>query len=353
MVRAAGTLGRIAYGLLFVVGVPLLLVTWARGAAPRVNLPPLGDPVLGLALAILGAIVLGTGMVTLVRHGRGLPMNAFPPPQFVGRGIYAWVRDPIYLGFGLIVPGVALATRHAAGLWLVTPITWLAMWALVQGHERHDLRRRFPDEAGLPTRLSLPPWGSESPRPRERLATLLWVFGPWLLSYYAVQALGRPPDAFSTRLPFEASWPVVQWMEAFYVSAYLLVPLAVAAARTRDTLRNFAVGGLTATVIVTLCWIAIPVVAVHRPFEPTTGWFGTLLAFEQSHSAGVAAFPAFHVLWPMLAARAWAAERPLGCGSRGLELGGAGGARFGGDGTPRSGGCRRRRPAVPAHAGST
>jgi len=49
-------------------------------------------------------------------------------------------------------------------------------------------------------------------------------------------------------------------------------------------------------------------VAVHRPFSPQ-GWIAALLAAEQTHSNDVAAFPAFHVLWPMLAARAWSAGR--------------------------------------------
>ncbi|MBT8403820.1 MAG: phosphatidylethanolamine N-methyltransferase family protein, partial [Gemmatimonadetes bacterium] len=299
---------RMLYGLTFVVGVPLVLVAWAALASPLVGLPALGDPTVGTAVAALGLGLVIAGMHGLVVHGRGLPMNAFPPPRFVRRGVYRWMRDPIYVGFGLLVLGVSLATRSPAGLWLVTPVTWLAMAALVFGYERHDLRRRFPDEADAPTLLSIPGPGPSRPTLGERVSTVLLLFGPWLLVYYAVQALGAPPDAFSTHLPFESSWPVVEWMEVPYVSAYLLVPLAVFAARSRSALRTFAFGGWTATVIVAVCWIVIPVVAEHRPFVPS-GWSGRLLAYEQGSSAGVAAFPAFHVLWPMLAARAWSVGR--------------------------------------------
>ncbi|MBT8338109.1 MAG: prolipoprotein diacylglyceryl transferase [Gemmatimonadetes bacterium] len=301
-------MSRMLYGLTFVVGVPLVLVAWAALASPLVGLPALGDPTVGTAVAALGLGLAIAGMHGLVVHGRGLPMNAFPPPRFVRRGVYRWMRDPIYVGFGLLVLGVSLATRSPAGLWLVTPVTWLAMAALVFGYERHDLRRRFPDEADAPTLLSIPGPGPSRPTLGERVSTVLLLFGPWLLVYYAVQALGAPPDAFSTHLPFESSWPVVEWMEVPYVSAYLLVPLAVFAARSRSALRTFAFGGWTATVIVAVCWIVIPVVAEHRPFVPS-GWSGRLLAYEQGSSAGVAAFPAFHVLWPMLAARAWSVGR--------------------------------------------
>lgn len=304
-------LKRVAYGGVFVVGVPCLLVIWAVRSAPMIPLPPVGDPASGAVVTIVGLLLIVSGMWGLIRHGRGLPMNAFPPPRFAREGIFRWLRNPIYLGFGLVTLGVSLATRSASGLWLVTPVTWLAMGALVFGHERHDLRKRFGDDALEPPRFSLPRPGDDPPEMVERLATLVWVFGPWLLAYFAVQAIGRPPDAFSTMLPGEARWPVWTWMELPYVSAYLMVPLAVFTARTSRVLRDFAVSGLVATVVVTLCWLLIPVVATHRPFD-ASGWVGSLLAAEQGHSNSVAAFPAFHVLWPMLAARAWSEGRGTG-----------------------------------------
>ena len=301
-------LKRAAYGATFVVGAPLLLVAWAIRTAPLIRLPSIGDTPAGIAVAVVGAVLLIAGIVALVRHGRGLPMNAFPPERLVREGVYRWLNDPIYIGFGLVVLGVSLAVRSASGLWLVTPATWLAMAALVFGYERHDLRRRFAAESRVAPRLSLPPADDRAPTVGERLGTLLWVFGPWLMAYYAVQALGRSADALATLLPGERSWPVVTWMELAYASAYVLVPLTVFAARSRRALRTFAEGGLVATVVVTLCWLVVPIVAVHRSFEPL-GWAGELLSSEEAHSNGVAAFPAFHALWSLLAARAWSSGR--------------------------------------------
>jgi hypothetical protein len=235
-------------------------------------------------------------------------MNAFPPERLVREGVFRWVNNPIYIGFGLVALGVSLAVRSASGLWLVTPTTWLAMAALVFGYERHDLRRRFVAESWVAPRLSLPPADDGKPTPSERLASLVWVFGPWLMAYYAVQALGRPADAFSTLLPGERQWPVFAWMEMPYASAYVFVPLTIFAARSRRALRAFAEGGLAATVVVALCWLVIPVIVVHRSFEPA-GWAGEMLSSEEAHSNGVAAFPAFHALWPLLAARAWSSGR--------------------------------------------
>ncbi|MGE0355028.1 MAG: prolipoprotein diacylglyceryl transferase family protein, partial [Gemmatimonadales bacterium] len=299
---------RVAYAAVFLLGVPLLLLVWARRGAAMIPLPRVGNPLVGGAVALAGAGLIAAGMFALMRYGRGLPMNPYPPPRLVREGIFRWLRNPIYLGFGLAVLGLALAARSAAGLWLVTPATWLAMAALVFGYERHDLVRRFGPAALEPPRFSLPRPAENAPMMVERTATLVWVFGPWLLAYFAVQALGRPPDAFSTMLPGEMRWPVFRWMELPYASAYLFVPLAVFAARSRRALFDFAVSGIVATALITLCWLLIPVVAVHRPFEPY-GWVGALLAWEQAHSNSVAAFPAFHALWPLLAARAWSAGR--------------------------------------------
>jgi hypothetical protein len=85
------------------------------------------------------------------------------------------------------------------------------------------------------------------------------------------------------------------------------VPLTPLLARTQRSLRRFAIQGLVSTVVVTLIWLAVPVLEVNRAFEPH-GLGGRLLAWEQAQSTAVAAFPAFHVLWALIAAETWAAN---------------------------------------------
>lgn len=301
----SGVLARALYGLLFAVVVPLGLAAWAAALAPIVPLPAVRWPVAGAAVVAGGVILLALGMADLVRHGKGLPMNAFPPPVFVRTGIYRWLRNPIYIGFGLMAAGVALVTGSAAGLWVVTPITVLAMLALVWGYERHDLLKRFGPAALEPVLTSLPAAPPPVRPSAHRVAVYLWVFAPWLVAYFSVQALGPAPDAFRLEFPIEAHWPVLQWTEALYFSAYLFVPTAPLLARAAAGLRRFAVAGIVGTFVVTVLWLVLPVVAANRPFEPTMV-LGRLLAWEQGSSRGVAAFPAFHVLWPLLVADLWA-----------------------------------------------
>jgi len=306
-VTPLGAIARFLYGAGFAVGLPIGLVIWARALDPTFPLAPLDSAALGWPLATLGMLTMLAAIGQLVMRGRGLPMNAFPPPRLVRTGLYRWIAHPIYLGFGMVVTGWAIGVGSAAGLWLVTPMTILGMAALVVGYERADLSRRFGEAASESTLLSLPPATEQPARPIERVAVFLKVLLPWLVIYFAVQALGRAPDVFVTSLPFESSWPVIQWTELLYLSTYLFVPLTPLLIRTSHDLRRFAHRGLVATVVVTLCWLVIPVVADNRSFAPSDP-FGRLLAFEQSHSRGVAAFPAFHVLWALIAAQSWVAN---------------------------------------------
>lgn len=257
---------RLGYGALFVVVLPLGLVRWAAAVEPLVRLHAIGSPPFGMVVAAIGALLMALGVEGLVVHGRGLPMNAFPPPRFVRQGIYRWIRSPIYIGFGLICAGVAIATGSAAGLWVVTPTVALAAAALVHGYERHDLARRFGPDALKPPLLSLPGNESRAPTRSERAAVYVWVLVPWLLGCYAVRGPG---------------WPAWRWTEAPHASVYLACLLTPLLVRESRHLRRFAMQGLAGAVLVTIGWIVVPSVAV---------------------------FAALHVVWGLVAAQALAAN---------------------------------------------
>jgi len=307
MVTITGTLARVLYAVSFAVLVPVGLAIWARALAPNVPLAAVHSIWGGTIVVAAGVALSLAGMIQLVVQGDGLPMNAFPPSRFVRSGVFRWIRNPIYIGFSLAVTGVAIAAGSAAGLWVVAPVAALGAAALWYGYERHDLLRRFGAAALEPPLLAFPPASDEQAGLTDRAAVILWVLLPWLVAWLAVQALGPAPDAFHLELPFERHWPVVQATELGYLSAYLFVPLTPLLIRCRRDLRHFAISGLLATGIVTLIWLTVPVVASNRPFEPVGVW-GRLLAFEQAHSTGVAAFPAFHVLWSLFATQGWIAN---------------------------------------------
>ena len=155
-------------------------------------------------MAAAGAALVLLGMHNLWRYGGGLPMNAYPPPRYVERGIYRLLPHPIYVGFVMLCAGVSIAVRSASGFWLVSPIAALGCAALVLGYEKHDLAERF---RSAPRHL-LPEASASRPSSFDCLACYLFVFVPWLVLYEAVIALGVPRDATTVWLPFERRLPV-------------------------------------------------------------------------------------------------------------------------------------------------
>ena len=298
-------LGKLLYGFLFVVLAPALLVSWAAATTATVTLPTTPLLWIGLPVIAVGLALIGAGMGALLVFGRGLPMNPYPPPVYVARGIYRLTPHPIYVGFILCCFGTSIVLESASGFWLVSPIVALALTALVMGYERHDLIRRFGVGAIHRPLVSLPPDRPDAPTRWDRASVYLLVFLPWAAAFEAVYLLGVPPDGIVGYLPFERAWPVLEWTEAVYASVYLLVLAAPLVVRSQRALRTMAVTGLVATVVVTLIYLTIPVIVPPRPFEPQT-LLGRALMFERAMSNTVGAFPAFHVIWSLIAADAWA-----------------------------------------------
>jgi hypothetical protein len=282
-----------------------LLVWWAGATASAIPLPALPVPEAGGAVAALGLALVATGMYALVRHGRGLPMNAFPPPVYVSRSVYRWVSHPIYLGFAMAVLGVSWQAGSPSGTWLVSPVVMLAVAALVMGYERHDLRRRFGAAAIHRPFLSLPPNDPAPATVGEKTAVLLLLGIPWSLAFEGICWLGPTRGSILATMPFERSWPVLEWTEIVYGLAYPFVVVTPFLVKSRRDLRDLGLLGLVATAIVIPFYLVAPFVAPPRAFEPRT-MLGAALMVERAMCNTVASLPSFHVIWALIAARAWA-----------------------------------------------
>jgi prolipoprotein diacylglyceryltransferase len=302
---AVNKFGPWLYGALFNLVLPIGLILWAAATANSVQVHAVHSLPLGLIIAGAGGMLLLQGMLHLWIYGGGLPMNAYPPPRYVARGIYALLPHPIYIGFVMICAGVSICAGSASGLWLVTPVAGLGCAALVLGYERHDLAERF----GSAPRKLLPEEADSRPSGRDRLASYLFVLIPWLVLYEGIIALGLPRDATTVQFAFERRLPVIEWTEAFYFSAYLVTMLAPLFARTRSDLRRFMVRALLAMSVAFLLYIILPLAAPQRPFAPQTT-LGRLLAWERMFDNAAGAFPSFHVIWAMLAAQVYARRWP-------------------------------------------
>ena len=121
------------------------LASLARGLDGSLGGPlPVWTRAFAIELIGAGAILAFLCVISFGLYGRGTPAPFDPPREFVARGPYQFVRNPMYIG--------AAATLIGAGLWLRSPgILALAAAGLVMAHlfvvfvEEPSLEKRFAD----------------------------------------------------------------------------------------------------------------------------------------------------------------------------------------------------------------
>lgn len=177
--------GKLLYAFIFLILVPVLQWTWANALDKVINLPGIHSPEAGWSFLIAGLVIMLWGMYALYRYGKGLPMNGYPPPQFVKTGPYRFLRHPIYWGYVFLGLGIFLLMDVPSGIWVVTPFTILCITALVWGYEEPDLQKRFgKQDRGV---LFDPPAPVSSPvSHRKRIVTIGWLFFFQLLGNFIV-----------------------------------------------------------------------------------------------------------------------------------------------------------------------
>ncbi len=131
---------------LLLPGVVAGYVPWRyfglRSVALDFALPAHWAGLLGIGL---GAILLAMCIWEFARSGRGTLAPVGPPRALVVRGLYRYVRNPMYLSVTLALLGEVLLT------WSGTLLVYWAIWFLVVnlfvlGYEEPVLRRKFgPD----------------------------------------------------------------------------------------------------------------------------------------------------------------------------------------------------------------
>ncbi|HEY3353743.1 MAG TPA: isoprenylcysteine carboxylmethyltransferase family protein [Polyangia bacterium] len=97
--------------------------------------------VIGIALVVLGMVPIVQAFVAFVRAG-GTPVPIASPPRLVVDGWYAHVRNPIYVGFLVVLLGQALFFG-SAGLLRYAVIAWAVAAAAARWYEQPRLTRRF------------------------------------------------------------------------------------------------------------------------------------------------------------------------------------------------------------------
>jgi protein-S-isoprenylcysteine O-methyltransferase Ste14 len=104
----------------------------------------LGDPLqlLGIVCIALGVALLAVCIWEFAHSGRGTLSPVEPPKELVVRGLYRYVRNPMYLSVTAIILGGAMLAR-STDLLIYWAIWFVVVNLFVIGYEEPFLRRRF------------------------------------------------------------------------------------------------------------------------------------------------------------------------------------------------------------------
>jgi len=135
-----------AVGFVFFGGPTLVagLVPWLLTGWDAEDQPP-ALRMLGVVLIVLGAALVIETTTRFALQGRGTPAPWAPPEQFVARGSYRVMRNPMYVGVLALIVGQALLLGQEV-LFAWAAAAWLLFHLFVIFEEEPGLRRRFGRE---------------------------------------------------------------------------------------------------------------------------------------------------------------------------------------------------------------
>ncbi|MBZ5537964.1 MAG: isoprenylcysteine carboxylmethyltransferase family protein [Acidobacteriia bacterium] len=125
----------------------------------RTHVPPMNLGILryfGVLPIIGGALVYLRCALDFAIKGRGTPAPVDPPKELVVRGLYRYVRNPMYIGVALVVLGEAVFFR-ARILFEYAAIAFIFFHLFVLIYEEPILRRKFRESYDRYCR-SVPRW---------------------------------------------------------------------------------------------------------------------------------------------------------------------------------------------------
>jgi protein-S-isoprenylcysteine O-methyltransferase Ste14 len=109
----------------------------------------------GVLLICVGLVPVVTSFIGFFKAG-GTPVPSAAPPRLVVTGFYRYVRNPIYVGFLIILIGQSLLFG-SRGLAEYTAVSWCIGAAAVRFYEEPVLTRKFGAEY-RDYRRAVPAW---------------------------------------------------------------------------------------------------------------------------------------------------------------------------------------------------
>jgi protein-S-isoprenylcysteine O-methyltransferase Ste14 len=132
----------IVVSIIFVSIWTWFLPRWIIGGDAFADPRPVGWIVIALGVVIAFGCAL-----EFAWRGIGTPAPFDPPRRLVISGLYRWVRNPMYVGLGVILLGEAITFPRLTITMLVMIATlWLATTILIITFEEPALRSKFGDD---------------------------------------------------------------------------------------------------------------------------------------------------------------------------------------------------------------
>ncbi len=121
--------------------IPYLLLSSADAAQPL----PLGVfRYFGVILILIGAAIYFWCAWDFTFTGRGTPAPIDPPKELVAKGLYRYVRNPMYVGVVALLLGEAILFGSRA-LFIYAAAAFVIYYLFVVLYEEPVLRRKFGD----------------------------------------------------------------------------------------------------------------------------------------------------------------------------------------------------------------
>jgi len=100
---------------------------------------------LAVPILIIGA-TLGLGTVYSFARARGSPVPLNPPKKLVTAGLYSQVRNPMLLGWFMLLLGVGILLNSISLIFIFTPLFILVNVLYVKNIEEKEMEKKFGEQ---------------------------------------------------------------------------------------------------------------------------------------------------------------------------------------------------------------
>lgn len=137
-------------GIIFWFGLSVLFVfasLWLDKLLPmHLSLPAPTKIFISAPLLIITTIILWLGTIYPFIKARGSPVPFNPPKELVTTGLYSRIRNPMLLGWFLMLFGVGILLNSISLIFIFTPLFILLNVLYLKAIEEKEMEKKFGEQ---------------------------------------------------------------------------------------------------------------------------------------------------------------------------------------------------------------